>query len=156
MNAPALPRPRRAVLVAALLVLGGLSACMAPEPPPFAGRVLPAYVFPLGASQEDVMGMLGPPPLGPRFDSVTMLTEVIYRFPFPAIQAESRLGDGVRRVERTDKVHLFFNRGGRLERIDLRPNLYYPSQPGTLAHQITILPRVIGLDGKMRLLGPPA
>lgn len=145
----------RKLLVAALLTLPlTLGGCMVPEPAPLAGQVLPAYVIPLGASREDVLGMLGHPPVGPRFDPISHQTEIIYRFSQPILQAQTRMPDGTQRIERTNTVHLFFGQGGRLERIDLRPNHYYSSVPGTLAHQVTVLPRLRGLDGRIRALGP--
>lgn len=145
-------RNRRALLKALLAL--PLAGCMVPEPAPLAGQVLPAYVIPLGASREDVLGMLGPPPVGPRFDLITHQTEIIYRFPQPILQAQTRMPDGTQRIERTDTVYLFFGQGGRLERIDLRPNPYYSAFPGTLAHQVTVMPRIRGLDGRIRPLGP--
>lgn len=145
----------RAALLAALL----LGACTPPARPPVHGLVLPTYVFPLGATKEDVLGMLGHPPTGPRFDRYSHLTEIVYRFPFPAIQAETRLPDGTTRVEMADTVHFFFNRKNLLERMALRPNPYYPSFAEHPVHKVTVLPRLVDTEGRLRPLSdlpPPA
>lgn len=144
----------RAALTATVLLL---AACAPPARPPVHGLVLPTYVFPLGASKEDVLGMLGHPPAGPRFDRYSNLTEIVYRFPFPVIQAETRLPDGTTRVEMADTVHFFFNRKNLLERMALRPNPYYPSIAEHPVHKVTVLPRLVDLEGRLRPLSdlPP-
>jgi hypothetical protein len=135
--------------LAALAVVAGLAGACAIAPPTLPGVIAPAYVFPVGASQNDVLAMLGTPAKGPIFDRYSGLTELVYSFPFPAIRTETRFPDGTVRVETVDRIHMFFDRKNRLERMSHRTNRYYPSITELPVQRITVLPRRIDPDGRM-------
>lgn len=101
--------------------------------------------------------MLGHPQTGPRFDRYSHLTEVVYTFPFRAVQAETRLPDGATRIEMVDTIHFFFNQKNLLERMALRTNRYYSSFTDLPVHKVTVLPRLIDPQGRARpVAGSPA
>lgn len=137
------------LLAASLLALSLLAgACTATRQSAPQGVIEPSYVFPLGANKADVLGMLGHPQRGPRFDRYSTLTEVVYSYPFRAIRAETRLPDGTTRVEMADTIHFFFNQKDILDRMALRTNRYYSSFTDLPVHKVTILPRLIDQQGR--------
>ncbi|KAA0573996.1 hypothetical protein FZ983_29110 [Azospirillum sp. B21] len=137
----------KAVVLAAVLVTAACTATREPSP---AGVIEPSYVFAIGANKSDVLGMLGVPQAGPRFDRYSNLTEVTYSYPFRAVQAESRLKDGTTRVEMVDTIHFFFNQKNLVERMAFRTDRYYPSFTDFPVHKVTILPRLIDRQGRVR------
>ena len=125
------------------------AACTTTGGQPTAGVIEPSYVFMIGANKSDVLGMLGAPQTGPRFDRFSNLTEVTYVFPFRAVQAESRLKDGTTRVELVDTIHFFFNQKNLVERMAFRTDRYYPSFTDFPVHKVTVLPRLIDRQGRI-------
>ncbi len=109
--------------------------------------IAPAYVFALGVHQDDVVGMLGWPNVGPRFDNRTQTYELIYTYPFLAIQAETRFSNGTTRAEMVDTVHLFFSRAGQLTSMGTRTDRWYSTFIEQPVQRITVLPRVIHASG---------
>ena len=139
---------RRAGRMAAVLLFTLLTAACAPNGERAAsGIIQPSYVFPLGANQNDVLGLLGQPQLGPKFDRYSNLTEVVYRYPFPAIKAETRFPNGTTRVELVDTIHMFFNQKNVLERMASQTNRFYSSFTDMPVHRITVLPRLVDSNG---------
>ncbi|WP_207458093.1 hypothetical protein [Azospirillum sp. SYSU D00513] len=137
---------RRRFLAATALTL--LAGCVVRPPEP-AGLLVPARVIPIGAGRDDVVGLLGPPARGPVFDRYSNLSEMVYSFPFPAIRGETRFPDGTTRVEMVDRIHLFFDRKNKLDRMAYRTDRYYPSVTDLRIDQITILPHRIDPDGRV-------
>lgn len=132
------------------MVLLLLTAACAPSRERVASGVIqPSYVFPLGANQNDVLGLLGTPQLGPKYDRYSNLTEFVYRYPFPAVKAETRLPNGATRVEMVDTIHMFFDQKNRLERMASQTNRFYSSFTDMPVDRITILPRRIEHDGSI-------
>jgi len=144
----------RMAAVAMAAAAGGCSL-PPPEPPPVAVRIVPAYAFALNARYDDIRAMLGHPNPGPRFDRYSRLTVVTYRYPFRAIQAETRFPNGTVRSELVSSIHLYFDDKGTLLRMSYDPNPYYPSFIGTPVDRITVLPRMVYSDGRVTPVEPP-
>lgn len=147
-------RVMRAAAVMLVLASGGC-AVPPPEPPPVAVRIVPAYAFALNARYDDIRAMLGYPDPGPRFDRYSRLTVVTYRYPFRAIQAETRFPNGTVRSELVSSISLYFDDKGTLLRMSYDPNPYYPSFIGTPVDRVTVLPRMVYSDGRMTPVDTP-
>ena len=105
--------------------------------------------------------MLGYPGEGPRFDRLTQTTELIYGYPFPAIQAETQFPNGVTRSEMVDRILLSFDRKGLLVKMASHTDRWYPSFSDLPVQRVTVLPRVIHPSGEITAPkpappGPPA
>jgi hypothetical protein len=128
----------------ALLLLPALSDCVVEKDEPAERAVIePSYAFTLGSEQSDIMAALGMPAEGPRFDRVSQTIEVVYRYPFPAIQTESHFPNGVTRSEMVDTLHLFFDRKGLLVRMGSWVDRWYSSVVEMPVQRVTVLPRVV-------------
>lgn len=132
---------------AALAALLALTGCVPPDQRGEHVTILPAYIFALGVRQDDVMAMLGWPNSGPRFDNLTQSYELVYSYPFLAIQAETRFPNGTTRAEMVDTIHLFFSRAGFLTRMGSRTDRWYSSFIEQPVQRITVLPRVVHPSG---------
>lgn len=133
-----------------------LAAACAVQNAPVPANIQPGYTFALGASYNDVLGMLGHPQSGPRLERYSNLTEVVYSYPFKAIKAETRFPDGTVRVELVDFIHLFFDQKGLLKRMGHRVNQYYTSFTDMPVDRITIAPRSVDSLGQVRPVPPLA
>lgn len=111
--------------------------------------VEPSYIFALGVHQDDVEAMLGWPSQGPHFDRFSQTTELVYGYPFPAIQAETQFPNGVTRAEMVDQITMFFNRDGVLVKMASRTDRWYPSFSELPVQRVTILPRVVHRSGEI-------
>jgi len=131
----------------ARLALLALAACVPPDQRGEHVTIEPAYIFAVGVRQDDVVAMLGWPNSGPRFDNLTQSYELVYSYPFPAIQAETRFANGTTRAEMVDTIHLFFSRAGFLIRMGSRTDRWYSSFIEQPVQRITVLPRVIHPSG---------
>lgn len=139
----------------ALVALGlGLLAGCVPTPPPQAA-IEPAYVFSLGVAYADVVAMLGPPDSPPRYDRYSDTSEAVYRFPFDAVEVDSRFPNGAVRREHTNHIHMFFDRAGALVQLAIRPNRYYPSMTDFPVQRVTIAPRLVRRTGSGVTVAPP-
>ncbi len=107
----------------------------------------PAYIFSLGVHQDDVVAMLGWPAIGPRFDMLTQTYELVYSYPIPVIQAETRFPNGTTRAEMVDTIHLFFSRAGQLASMGSRTNRWYSSVIEQPVQRVTVMPRVVHSSG---------
>jgi hypothetical protein len=134
-------------VVAAMVALAGCLQVVPPEQRGERTTIEPSYIFTLGAHQNDILAQLGEPELGPRFDRLTQLVEVVYAFPFPAIQAETHFANGITRSEMVDRIHLFFDRNRVLVRMASRTNRWYSSVVEQAVQRVTVLPRLIHQDG---------
>ncbi|MEI6559158.1 MAG: hypothetical protein WCO00_12205 [Rhodospirillaceae bacterium] len=143
---------RRVIGLMAALVLGG---CVAPAERGEHVTIEPAYIFSIGVRQDDVVAMLGWPTKGPRFDNLTQSYELVYSYPFAAIQAETRFPNGTTRAEMVDTIHLFFSRGGQLTRMASRTDRWYSSFIEQPVQRITVLPRVVHASGLITAPKPP-
>ena len=126
-----------------MVLLAILSGC-AVEPmaePPERAVIEPSYAFTLGAHQDDIIAALGYPAEGQRFDPVSQTLELVYSYPFPAIQAESHFPNGVTRSEMVDTIHLFFDRKGLLVKMGSWVNRWYSSVIDVPVQRVTVLPR---------------
>ena len=137
-------RTIRLIGLAAALVLAG---CVPPEERGEHVVIEPAYIFSLGVRQDDLVAMLGWPTKGPRFDNLTQTYEMVYTYPFPAIQAETRFSNGTTRAEMVDTIHLFFSRSGQLLRMASRTDRWYSSFIEQPVQRVTVLPRVVHASG---------
>ncbi len=127
-----------------LALMPGLGGCYANKAePPNQAVIQPSYVFALGAHQADVMAMLGEPAEGPRFDRVSQTSELVYSYPFQAIQAESHYPNGATRAEMVDTIHMFFDRKGLLVKMGSWVDPWYSSVIQVPVQRITVLPRVV-------------
>ena len=142
-----------ALILSLSLALGGCESTMLRGEK---ARIEPSYVFALGAHLDDVQGMLGYPGEGPRFDRLTQTTELIYGYPFPAIQAETQFPNGVTRAEMVDQITMFFNRDGVLVKMASRTDRWYPSFTDLPVQRITVLPRVVHRSGEITAPRPAA
>ncbi len=115
----------------------------------------PAYIFSLGVRQDDVVAMLGWPNRAPRFDNASQSWELIYSYPFAAIQAETRFPNGTTRAEMVDTIHLFFSPAGLLTHMASRTNRWYTSFSEQPVQRITVLPRVVHASGLITAPDPP-
>ena len=134
----------RSLALAIALMLAG---CVPPAQRGEHVTIEPAYIFAVGVRQDDVVAMLGWPTTGPRFDNLTQSYEVVYSYPFAAIQAETRFPNGTTRAERVDTIHLFFSRAGYLTRMASRTDRWYSSFIEQPVQRITVLPRVVHASG---------
>ena len=134
---------RMAALATALVLAG----CVPPGDRGEKVTIEPAYIFSVGVRQDDVVAMLGWPTTGPRFDNLSQSYELVYTYPFPAIQAETRFPNGTTRAEMVETIHLFFSRAGLLLRMASRTDRWYSSFIEQPVQRITVLPRVVHASG---------
>ncbi len=137
----------RQVIGLIALLIPGLAACV-----PMSERgehvvIEPAYVFSIGVHKDDVIAMLGWPTVGPRYDELTRGYELVYIYPIPVIQAETRFSNGTTRAEMVDTIHLFFSRAGLLTNMGSRTNRWYSSVIEQQVQRVTVMPRVIHSNG---------
>ena len=141
--------------LAVLVLVTALTACVQPNKNSEHVTIEPAYIFSVGVRQDDVTGMLGRPERPQHFDNLTQTYEVVYRYPFPAIQAETHFPNGTTRAEMVDTIHLFFSRDGLLVRMASRTDRWYSSFVEQPVQRITVLPRVIHDSGLITAPKPP-
>jgi hypothetical protein len=128
------------------LVMGlpALTGCVVEKAePPERAVIEPSYAFTLGAHQTDILAALGDPAEGPRFERAGQTTELVYSYPFPAIQAETHFPNGVTRSEMVDTLHLFFDHKGLLVRMGSRVNRWSSWVVEMPYQRVTVLPRVV-------------
>ena len=124
-----------------------LAGCVPPAERGEHVTIEPAYIFTPGVREDDVVAMLGWPDRPRHFDDLTQTYELIYSYPFPAIQAETRFPNGTTRAEMVDTIHLYFSRAGQLLRIASRTDRWYSSFIEQPVQRVTILPRVVHSSG---------
>lgn len=132
----------------ALIGLLVLPACVPGNYMPPLIDTKPAVSVPLGAQRDDILALLGPATRGPITDAYSELIEYIYIYPFPAVSAETKLAKGQIRTEITDRLYLFFDRGGVLRRMGARVDPHYHSFVTAPADRATIAARAIDVEGR--------
>ncbi|MEI6987340.1 MAG: hypothetical protein WCK65_14555 [Rhodospirillaceae bacterium] len=136
-------------LTLTLMLTLTMASCVLPTMRGEKAKIEPSYVFALGAHQNDVMAMLGYPNEGPRFDRVTQTYELVYNYPFAAIQAENQFPNGTTRSEMVNVIHMFFDRDGILTKMASEVDRWYSSFSELPVQRITVLPRLVHSSGRV-------